>query len=263
MNWHEEFYSLAEYYDIAFDFRDVPFECDFMEDIYKEINGKKPESFIEYAAGPAYHTVEFAKRKFNSSALDLSDHMVQYGLIKAKKNNTEISYFCENMVNFNIGKKFDIAAILMDSTSYFLDNNSFIDHLKCVSKHLNPGGIYILEMSHPRDVFNVGKSTGTDWEMNRDGKKVHIKWGDNDDLFDPISQTTDVTVVLDFEDESGKKGSITEKSKQRNFTVNEFKALVQLSGKFEVVHWFGSLDKSIPFDNDKKAWRMIPVLRII
>ena len=49
--------------------------------------------------------------------------------------------------------------------------------------------------------------------------------------------------------------------RQRRFTANEFDALIRAHGGFDIVEWLGSLAPAVPFNNDAKAWRMVPVLR--
>ena len=44
MNNHVSFYSEAELYDIAFDFKDIPKECDFLSEMYFKYNNKYLQS---------------------------------------------------------------------------------------------------------------------------------------------------------------------------------------------------------------------------
>jgi hypothetical protein len=150
----------------------------------------------------------------------------------------------------------------MSSCSYLLTNEQMIEHLQSVAECLNPAGIYILEMDHPKSVFNISASTVNEWDMQRDGATVKMKWGAPDDKFDPITQVTEVSVRLEYEDGEHKGVSI-DCAPQRCFTATEFAALVAASQTFEIVDWYGAMDLAIPFSNDQKAWRMIPVLRKI
>lgn len=260
MSNHADFYSFAEYYDIAFDFKDVSLECDFLTSCFEALTGASVSSFLELAAGPALHAIEFGCRGVSSVAMDVSMEMVEYGLLKAKKSNVPLDYFCGDMIDFQFDKTFDLIAILMDSTSYLLDNDSVISHLNAVARHLNPNGLYILEMSHPRDIFNMGESTDTSWEMERDGKKVAIQWGSPSDVFDPITQITQTTVKMEVFDQ-GKKRELIESAPQRCFSANEFAALVRGSGQFKLAEVFGAMERSVAFSNDKAAWRMVSVLQ--
>ncbi len=117
-------------------------------------------------------------------------------------------------------------------------------------------------MSHPRDVFSVGKSASTEWDCEENDIKVSVKWGDETDVFDPITQTTNVTARLCFKS-SNESGEIVDRSLQRCFTFNEFDALVKASGCFEMIDVLGSLKPGVKFSNEKSSWRMIPVLRKI
>lgn len=260
MKNHFQFYSYAEAYDIAFDFKDIKAECEFLRSVFEFYNKKPPKSFLDLGAGPALHAIEMAKCGVASTAIDLSKDMVEYGLQKANKSGVKIKYYVHDMSSFELNQKFDMVGIFMDSTSYLLTNESFTKHLRSVSGVLNTKGIYILEMSHPRDVFSAGTSTTNSWEVERDGVWVSVEWGNNEDFFDPISQITETSVRLKIR-KNGKEDEINDTAPQRCFTVNEFKALVQAEGSFEILDFYGDLKANIAFSNEKKSWRMIPVLR--
>ena len=53
--FHEDFYSFAKYYDIAFDFKDIPKECSFLKELAIKHLNHPLTSFIEFGAGPALH----------------------------------------------------------------------------------------------------------------------------------------------------------------------------------------------------------------
>ncbi len=260
MKNHDHFYSYAEAYDVAFDFKDIRSECDFLRSIFEANTARRPNSFIDLAAGPALHAIEMARSGLQATALDLSQHMVDYGTAKAKKTGVEIEYQKGDLADFKLDRKFDLAGIFMDSLCYLYDNDSVLSHLRSVAQVLNPQGIYVLEMSHPRDVFSIGKSTTNAWEVEKGGLWTSVVWGDKDDAFDPITQITETTVTLNFR-ANGKEQELIEKAPARCFTCNEFKALVTAEGSFEIVAIYGAMNIDVPFSNDKTSWRMIPVLR--
>jgi len=257
---HLDFYSRSKFYDIAFSFKNVGEENRTIFDVFEKHCGKPATSFLDIAAGPASNAIEAAQSGIKSFAIDYSPEMVAYGLQKAKNKNAELAYVQGDMRDFSLKEKVDLAAIFMDSTSYLLTNDDFLNHLKAVAKALNENGIYILEMSHPRDVFSVGKSSSTEWTEKRENIEVSVRWGDANDTFDPIKQTTNVTATLKYETPT-EAGEIIDRSEQRCFTFQEVDALVKASGCFELIDVLGSLKPNIPFSNDKTCWRMIPVLR--
>jgi ubiquinone/menaquinone biosynthesis C-methylase UbiE len=260
MNNHVDLYSKAKYYDIAFNFKNIPEENQTILDVFHRHNKKDARSFLDIGAGPASNAIQMSQRGLESFALDYSSEMVSYGTEKAKALGVSLTYLQGDMRSFELPERVDLAAIFMDSTSYLLTNEDVINHLRSVARHLNEDGLYLLEMSHPRDVFSVGKSSSTKWTAKQDGIEVSVQWGAEGDPFDPIKQTTMVTAKLKFKTPDD-QGEIVDRSEQRCFTFQEVDALVKASDCFEMVDVIGSLKSGVSFSNDKACWRMIPVLR--
>jgi SAM-dependent methyltransferase len=257
---HATVYGKAELYEIAFDFRDVAAECDVLLELARTYSGRPAQSFIELAAGPAAHARDMAGRGLRSVAVDLSPEMVQLGRRMAREAAGDLEYIEADMTAFALSEPVDLAAMLMASEGYLLDNDAALAHLQCVADALVPRGIYVLEMGHPRDAFGVGRSADSDWVIERDGTTVHAIWGRDDDPFDPITQITDVTVTMSWQ-QGEDRGEITEIAPERRFVPNELRALVTASGRFEIVAELGALDPDLPVNNEKESWRFIPILR--
>ncbi len=257
---HADFYDRAKYYDIAFRFKNVREENQTILDLYQRHHHREAKSFLEIAAGPARNAIEIAGRGLPSFAIDYSDSMVRYGLDKAAKAGVDLDYKQGDMRNFSLRTPVDLATIFMDSTSYLITNQDMLDHLNSVADSLNSEGIYILEMSHPRDIFQVGKSSSTRWTEKEGDDEVKVQWGDESDVFDPITQVTKVTAKLQFHSPHG-SGEVVDQSEQRCFTFNELDALVRASGRFDLIDIVGSLKPGVSFSNAKECWRMIPVLK--
>jgi SAM-dependent methyltransferase len=257
---YSDVYSRAEFYDIAFDFRDVPAECDVILGLAQRYSGGPPGSFIELAAGPAAHAREMATRGLRSMAVDVTPAMVRLGRQLADEASIDIEYLEADMTSFAIDEPVDVAAILMDSLGVLLDNDAVLSHLNCVADALVPGGIYVLEMSHPRSAFGIKASTQNTWTTDRDGTTVHIAWGKDTDEFDPITQVDEVTVTMQW-DGPNSSGEVKEILQDQRIVPNQLRALVTASQRFEIVAELGSFDSNLPVTNEKKSWRFIPVLR--
>lgn len=262
MNNHVEFYSKAKYYDIAFKFKNVPEENQTILDLYYRHNARMAKNFLDIGAGPASNAIDMSRKGLKSFALDYSPEMVEYGIEKAKSAGIPLTYIQADMRDFELSEPVDLAAIFMDSTSYLISNEDVLQHLQAVARNLKKDGLYILEMSHPRDVFHVGKSAGTEWTEKDGDIEVSVKWGDIADTFDPIKQLTSITAKLKY-NSPREQGEIVDQSEQRCFTFNEIDALVRASGCFKMIDVLGSLKPGVPFSNEKESWRMIPVLKRI
>lgn len=257
---HLDFYSKARFYDLAFSFKNVAEENRTLLDLYRRVCGREARSFLDIGAGPATNAIEMAGRGLRAGALDFSAEMVEYGRAKAADAGVALDYRQGDMRDFAWPEPVDLAAIFMDSTSYLLTNEDVASHLRAVAGALTEGGLYALEMSHPRDVFAVGKSASTEWTQREGELSVSVRWGAEGDPFDPIRQTTLVTATLTY-DSPTERGEVTDRSEQRCFTYQEFDALVRASGAFDLVEVLGSLKPDVRFSNAPESWRMIPILR--
>jgi len=132
--------------------------------------------------------------------------MRDYALERAALDGVPLTAVCADMCEFQLAQRFDLAFLPMDSASYLLDNAAVLRHFGCVARHLAEGGLYVLEMSHPRDTFGTGTSTNTTWTSEEDGFRVDMQWGCQGDMFDPITQVDEVTVKLEW---SGAPGQWT------------------------------------------------------
>ncbi len=256
---HESFYSQAELYDIAFSFKKYSAECDFMLAQFKKLIGRDASSWLELAAGPARHSLEMSKRGIEAHALDLSQAMVDFGTKLAKESDVALEYSQGDMCDFKLAERIDIAGLMIDSMSYVLTNESLYQHFDCVANALNDHGLYIIEMTHPKDVFGLEQTAKTEWEIEKNGTTVRTQWGDKSDTFDAVTQITDVTVRISSET-AGQKTEFVDHAKQRSYTCTEFQALILASGRFELIAQYGAMNPAIDLHH-KKAWRMISILR--
>lgn len=82
---HASFYSKAAFYDIAFHFKNLDAENSTLVALYQELNGRKPRSFLDIAAGPATNATHmYLKHSLDVFALDYAEEMVHYGTLKAR-----------------------------------------------------------------------------------------------------------------------------------------------------------------------------------
>jgi SAM-dependent methyltransferase len=185
---------------------------------------------------------------------------LDYARGKAERADAPVQFLQEDMREFTLPEPVDLAFCAMSSFHYLLTNDDILCHLRSVARNLTPGGLYVIEASHPRDTFRVGKSLSTEWESRRGETIVHAHWGYEDDPYDPITQITRSHVHLEVKenDHSTKMDFI---DLNRALTHQEFVLLIEKSEVFDTVAWLGRLTVDQPFDNSKQSVRMIPVLR--
>ncbi|MBN1301925.1 MAG: class I SAM-dependent methyltransferase [Melioribacteraceae bacterium] len=262
----KEFYKHARAYDIAFKDRDFDIECDFLEwclKTYGKINNTeiREKSFLELACGPARHAREFAKRGWKATALDLSAEMVSFAASEAERENLRIDTIVADMSDFRCSRKYSLAATLMESIAHLTTNEQMISHFKSVAEALEPGGIYVIEATHP--LFFFPDDEINSWVCEEGGTKVELTFGQPGDKYDSISQTWDVTTRLKIWE--GANNPLIEEhiSTVRWYLSQEMKMLIEISGVFEDYWIYGSTYYIPPkdIDDSEDSDSMVIVLR--
>jgi len=250
-------YSRAQLYDIAFSFRDYRREVDVMLNWYKRATGAMPRSILELAAGPARHALEFARRGMSATALDLSPAMVRYARGLARKQRRKLRVVRGDMRAFKLGRRFDLALLMMASDQHLLTQRDLVRHLRCVGRHLTPGGVFIVESAYPEKPGEKAR-VQTHWKQKRGGLTVGFSWGGPGDPRDARRKVRSVTITVTLG--SGKKiRRFVGTTRQREWTLPDFRKALRKAASFELVNTYGVFEPDAPLD--EKAWRMIRVLR--
>jgi SAM-dependent methyltransferase len=264
---HGRIYEHAELYAYAFGTRDVPRECRFLREVLARHGrggpgdrGPELTRFLELGAGPADHAIELARAGVGSTAIDISPAMVAFGRGRASQAGVALDYREADMRDFRCPEQVELAATLLDTASYLLTNHDFRTHLAAVARAVRPGGVYVLELSHPRDLFTSDSSTESQWSVDTPSGPLHVEWRLVPGSFDPIRQTATYAAKFEYHGSAGSQ-VVTQEAVQRAYTSNEIEALVAACPAFELAARYGALDVSVPFDNARAAWRMIVVLR--
>ncbi len=252
-------------YDIAFSYRDYPAEVDALCAWFARVSGtgRQPRSFLELAAGPADHAIELARRGASATALDLAPAMCDYARQKSELLGAPVDSACADMIDFELPARFELAALMINSVAHLYDLDALVQHLQAVARHLEPHGVYALEVQHPADFVGRGpRPTGTSqpWTVERFGLEVRTRWGTPDDPYDPLRQIFEAHVELQVRGPEGEE-TIHERVPMRDWTRTELEAGVRLSGAFELAEIHGALEADAPFDSSPESWRMVLVLR--
>ncbi|HLG93496.1 MAG TPA: class I SAM-dependent methyltransferase [candidate division Zixibacteria bacterium] len=263
MSPHAGIYKNPRWYDIAFGFRNIEKECDFLAACVKKFSGRKLSSVVEMAAGPAAHSIEFGRRGKTVYALDKSTEMLAYARQKARVERSRVHFLKKDMRHFRLPQKVDLAISMMDSLTYLLTDEEILAHLKTAAANLKPKGLFVLELLHPRDFFTEKISFGPLWKVNKNGVKVTVNWGGfSDRELDPLSQVVRMQARLKVE-ENGKKYLLHSVAPERMLTLSELRLLVRLSGVFKIAALLGDLNFKRKLDNSRRSSQMVAVLKKI
>ncbi|MDH4157090.1 MAG: class I SAM-dependent methyltransferase [candidate division Zixibacteria bacterium] len=255
-------YVLPEIYEVAFSFRDYGLAVDFLQEAARKAGLRHVRSMVELGCGPGQYCREFARRRVKSYGVDLSPEMVAYTRRKCAEEKLDCTTLEEDFRQFKLPHPVDLAVCMMATFGYLLSNDDILAHFDSVADNLVDQGIYIAELPHPRDVFDSSPDERNFiWDIEKDGLKVHTEWG-IDRTFDPITEVDSETVKMTYE-KDGRTETVAGPDHIRNVGYGLIRALIRLSNRFEIAAAYGDINVNQPFDNSKKAWRMILVLRKI
>lgn len=259
-------YEAPLLYDVAFSFRDYPAETGVLEAWYRRASGNTQiSSVLELACGPCAHALEFVARGASATGLDISANMCAYARSKAQSLGRPLEVECADMIDFDLGKTFDLAILMLNSVGHIYTLDALVKHFTAVGRHLSPGGVYVIEMPHPNNFLGrtgraPGVGVGLPWRVRRGELEVEVTWGTEDDPYDAIAQIFDARVEIRASDGTGEQ-VLVERCPMRDWTKTELDAALQLSGCFELSELHGEITADAPFDNTEASWRMFTVLR--
>jgi SAM-dependent methyltransferase len=256
---HHDFYRQAEYYDIAFSYRGVPLEVDFLQAMHAKHAHRPLTSAIELCCGPGYHALEFARRGVRSAGLDLAPDMVRILRAAAESQGLTVQGVVDDMKAFQLAERFDLAYNLLTSISYLTSNDDVLAHMRTVAAHLEDGGVYVVENNHPKDFFEGEHFKPSQWTMQRDGLVVETTWMVDRPKISWVDQTYVVKARYRVKD-GDKTLEFVDEAPLRMLLPLEMSALAAQAG-LKLVASFGDWDERRPLDDDPASWRNIAVFR--
>ena len=253
-----QIYDAPTLYDAAFGFRDFEDEIDFLCKAHEKHGntGGAPSKILELAAGPARHAVEAASRGMEVKAVDLSEAMVKCGAQIAKEEDVALDYRVGDVREKLPFTDVCSAWLLLGSVGHLLTNDDALRCFQNARKALADGGTLILELPHPRETFRVDGVSEDGWDVPFEGGDLRVRWGAEDDVFDPLTQVRQASVA--FETDQGQL--IEERVPTREYTLQELRLLADAAG-FVDMNTYGALDPEfVAADDDELAYRLVVVL---
>ncbi len=133
------FLNTAQYYDSLYAFKDYEQES---KEIRKSIKQLHPsaESILDIGCATAEH-LKHLSQFYKIGGIDLNS-----GLIKvAQEKIPDGNFWVRDMSNFCIDSRFDVVLCLYSAIGYVRTKKQVINTLECFKRHLNPGGLILLE----------------------------------------------------------------------------------------------------------------------
>lgn len=147
----------AMYYDLFNNSKDYTKEVSFLDQTFKKY-GKNVKSLLDLGCGTGIHDNMLSKKGYTVTGLDLSPEMIKIANSR-KEKNTE--FVVGDMSNFDLSKKFDAVISMFAAFGYLTKNEQIASALESIKKHLNPGGLFIMDCWHGPGVLRELPSSRT------------------------------------------------------------------------------------------------------
>jgi len=253
-------YENPLYFDIAFQYRDIGKECDFAESVLELFSKTENRRVLDVYCGTGRHLFEFSRRGYKTDGLDTSETMLEFIREHDEYSKYNPNLWQSEIENFDTDKEYGLLTNMLTSFNYIITNEDVLTHLNSAAKALSHGGLYFIELNHPRDLLGPMTSATNEWVEIRDDIQVEVDWNYKNAPLDYLSQTYTVDGTLKVQEE-GKEKTLVTKEKIRIFLYQEIKALIKLSGWFSIVGSYGAFNLDQKLDTGDNSWRMILILR--
>ncbi|HLT37798.1 MAG TPA: GNAT family N-acetyltransferase [Enhygromyxa sp.] len=243
-------------FDLAFSYRDFEFERDFLRACARTHGRGEPQRVLEWACGPSRHLRCFAALPgVEGVGVDISPAMVDLGRRRiggAAALRIERGDMREHVVSPPV----DLAYAMLSSIHTLARRVDLLAHLRTCAESLRPGGVYVFEATHPRDL-EPGGVASSEWEQRRGDVCVTGRFAL--DLRARVGEQVPVSLELILEHGDRQREY---RVKQRWLVpgIEQWRALVGEVPGLELVASYGDFDLHTPA-HAVTAWRLILVLR--
>jgi len=195
-----EFDPLARFYDLFYGKRDDDLQ------MYRDFALAADGPILELGCGTGRVLVPLARDGYHVTGLELSEAMLQRARAKidAAQVSDWVTLIQGDMCEFEIPTRFALAFFPINTFMHCYDTHQQLACLRCVHRHLQPGGQLIVDVYHPdpqvlleSDARLASEGTVLDPET---GHTIHRLYTRRLDL---ATQTQNITFILDEIDLAG------------------------------------------------------------
>ena len=253
-------YLPPELHEMTYGYRDYEAEVTFLEFCWQEFTKAESNRVLDIGCGTGVHMRQFLLRGYECDGIDIDEKMLDYARARFAEEGLAFNAMLTDVRNFEVKQKYGLAINMLASVNYVTKNEDFLAQMRSVRRALEPGGIYLIEMFHPREFGFPSDSPYNAWEIFEEDYSLECELHVNASPLDPITQCQRSTLRIEITRGDQVEEHEIERN-QRVYLYQELQALVCCAGGFEIVACYGGFNPDRKLDDSKRSWRMIPVLR--
>lgn len=221
----------ASQYDTLYGQKAYDAECNLIERIWGEY-GEPGATLLDVGCGTGSHLLEFARRGYDCTGVDLSPSMIEtaeqktagLGLANPPK------WHVGDARNFDTGATYDQVIMMFAVIGYLTSNEDVLAGLRNIRHHIKPGGLFVCDFWYGPAVLSV--RPGERVRVLDDGSRKTLRSAST--TVDSFTHTAQVSFQLWSFEADRFIGETTEVHRMRYFFPQEFRLMLQDAG-FELV----------------------------
>jgi ubiquinone/menaquinone biosynthesis C-methylase UbiE len=171
------FHQSAAFYDDLYSF--VDYEAAVRE-IRATLDREAPDatSLLDVGCGTGRH-LELLSERYDVEGLDINPTMLR----AARERCPGVTFHEQDMVDFSLERRFDVVTCLFSSIGYVRSEERMRSAIRSMRRHLNPGGVLLLEPWFTPDAYWTGTITAN----HVDREQLKIAWMYTSEREGPVS----------------------------------------------------------------------------
>ena len=258
-------------YDAAFGYRDYVLERDFLFTCAKRFGEREVKRVLGWACGPARHMLAFADAGVTGVGVDGSEAMVAYARKIAGPRGEQLRFLRADLDERPDVPLVDLSFVPLSAIHTLTTPEAIDRHLRAAAALLEPGGIHIIEATHPADITPNGVNH-TEWTEVRGDQIVDARFRMHIERIAPerdrlVPVLLEVICTLKNAGHTNGNGVSTPKVKslrqEGEWFIPELEGWLGMIAKvpeLQLVATIGDFNADVPFEHSQ-AWRLILVLK--
>ena len=136
--------NFAEVYDVLMSDAQYQKRCDYVLSLFEKFD-RKPSLMLDLCCGTGSFSNLFSKKDISVIGVDTSEEMLS--IARAKTDNNDVLYLCQNAAELDLYGTVDGAVCLMDSLNHITDYGDFCKAISKVSLFLEKDRLFIFDVN--------------------------------------------------------------------------------------------------------------------
>ncbi len=171
------FTQSAPFYDALYDFKDYGAAVRHLERIFDD-EAPRAKRLLDVGCGTGCH-LELLDERYDVEGLDLNPGLLDV----ARARCPGVAFHEADMANFSLSGRFDIVTCLFSSVGYVRTEKRLRSAVLCMRRHLNPGGVLLVEPWFTPEAYWTGTITAN----HVDRPDLKIAWMYTSEREGPVS----------------------------------------------------------------------------